>query len=184
MLIDEGHDFEPEWLKLAAQMVDPGDQQPAAAVRRCAEHLPAPSRAAVQLQERGHPGPGPHHGPEDQLPQHPADTADRQPDGRRAAHGGGQRRRRRAAAASDQLRPRWPTAAHHPAAHPARRSGQDRRTAGRCPPGRPRLGRHGRHLPPPHRHGALRRSAAGTATCPTRCARAPAASIHWTTRSS
>jgi superfamily I DNA/RNA helicase len=32
VMIDEGHDFAPEWLKLITQMVDPRDQQPAGAV--------------------------------------------------------------------------------------------------------------------------------------------------------
>ena len=85
VLIDEGHDFQPEWLKLVTQMVDPDHQQPAAALRRRAEHLRAQAQQAVQLQERGHPGAGPHDHPEDQLPQHAADPADRQPDRGRPA---------------------------------------------------------------------------------------------------
>ncbi len=32
VMIDEGHDFAPEWLKLVTQMVDPDHQQPAGAV--------------------------------------------------------------------------------------------------------------------------------------------------------
>ena len=39
ILIDEGHDFQPHWLKLVTQMVRPEYEQPLAAVRRCAEHL-------------------------------------------------------------------------------------------------------------------------------------------------
>ena len=39
ILIDEGHDFQPEWLKLAAQMVDLGDQQPVAAAQDDAQSI-------------------------------------------------------------------------------------------------------------------------------------------------
>jgi superfamily I DNA and RNA helicase len=60
VLIDEGHDFKPEWFKLVTQMVDP---RPTACwccttARRTSTARQEPQ---VQLQERGHPGRGPHH---------------------------------------------------------------------------------------------------------------------------
>jgi hypothetical protein len=84
VLIDEGHDFAPEWLKLAAQMVDPATNS-LLLLYDDAQSIYERARTAVQLQEPRHPGPGPHDDPEDQLPQHPADPADRQPGRRRPA---------------------------------------------------------------------------------------------------
>ena len=81
VLIDEGHDFAPEWLKLVTQMVDPATNSLLVLYDDAQSILRAQPQQAVQLQERGHPGAGAHHHPQDQLPQHAADSANRQPRG-------------------------------------------------------------------------------------------------------
>ena len=115
VLIDEGHDFRPEWLKLVTQMVDPDDQQPAGAVRQRAGHLRQEQGARLQLQERGHPGRGPHDHPAHQLPQHQADPAHRQPGRGEVPHARGAGRRRRADGAAGELRQGRAGAAGHQA---------------------------------------------------------------------
>ena len=62
LLVDEAHDFEDAWLRMAVRMVDPATQQPAGAVRRRAVHLPAQA-AQVQLRQRRHRGARPHQHP-------------------------------------------------------------------------------------------------------------------------
>jgi len=64
----------------------PHHQQPAGAVRRRAKHLRARPQKELQLQKRGHSGAGPHHHPQDQLPQHAANFANRQRHRGRPAH--------------------------------------------------------------------------------------------------
>jgi hypothetical protein len=49
VLIDEGHDFRPEWLKLVVRMVDPAHRFPAGALRRRPVHLRHGPAARLQL---------------------------------------------------------------------------------------------------------------------------------------
>jgi hypothetical protein len=70
VLIDEGHDFAPEWLKLVVQMVDPATNSLLVLYDDAQSIYERAQKKTVQLQERGHAGAGPHHHPEDQLPQH------------------------------------------------------------------------------------------------------------------
>ena len=66
VMVDEGHDFAPEWLKLVAQMVNPETDS----LRRCPEPLRAKGQARIQLQERWYQSPGQNHYPQAQLPQY------------------------------------------------------------------------------------------------------------------
>jgi superfamily I DNA/RNA helicase len=108
VLIDEGHDFRPEWLKLAVQMVDPATNS-LLVLYDDAQSIYERSRSkqfsfkSVGIQAQGRTTIL-----KDQLPQHAADSADGQPDRRRPAVARRQRRRRHSAGA----------------AHPCGRAGQ------------------------------------------------------------
>ena len=58
VLIDEGHDFQPEWFKLVAQMVDPTTNSLLVLYDDAQSIYGKAQGAEVQLPERGHPGAG------------------------------------------------------------------------------------------------------------------------------
>ena len=73
----EGHDFEPEWLKLVAQMVHP-ETNSLLVLYDDAQSINRPQGAArVQLRRSGHSGARPHDDPADELPQYGADHGGR-----------------------------------------------------------------------------------------------------------
>ena len=70
VLIDEGHDFAPEWLQLAVQMLD-AESNSLLLLYDDAQSIYGGNQCALVLvQERGHLGGGPHEDPAAQLPQH------------------------------------------------------------------------------------------------------------------
>jgi len=73
VLIDEGHDFAPEWFKLVVQMVDPATNALLVLYDDAQSIYRGKGKKTgldFQLRQRRHPGPGPHHHPQAQLPQH------------------------------------------------------------------------------------------------------------------
>jgi hypothetical protein len=149
VLIDEGHDFQPEWFKLVVQMVDPTTNS-LLVLYDHAQSIYGKTKA-LKFSFRSV---GIH--PEDQLPQHKADPADGQSCGRRVPDARGAGRRWNAAGSAGELRTRRPCAPDRAATQPARRSIQNCRIAGQCPPGGPCLGRYGHCVPAACRHGGMR----------------------------
>ncbi|MFZ5601858.1 MAG: hypothetical protein ACOY7J_05340 [Pseudomonadota bacterium] len=73
VLIDEAHDFQPEWLKLVTGMADP-ETDSLLLLYDDAQFIFKKSKLGFTLVQRGHSGPWPHHHPQTELPQHSADS--------------------------------------------------------------------------------------------------------------
>jgi Nuclease-related domain/AAA domain len=150
ILIDEGHDFPPEWLKLVTQMVDPTTNS-LLLLYDDAQSIYQRSRSkqfsfkSVGVQAQGR-------------------TTILKINYRRPIDTRRQRRRRHPAGQTHQLRPRRPRAHHHPSAHTARRSLRHSRPAKQRPQRRPRLGRHGHLVRRLENYGHVRRCPAPTQT--------------------
>ena len=71
VMIDEGHDLPARMAQACHPDGQPEYQLAARPLRRCPIHLRPRKARQTQLQKPRHPGPGPHHHPQDQLPQHP-----------------------------------------------------------------------------------------------------------------
>ncbi|MGN2391417.1 hypothetical protein [Pelomicrobium sp. G1] len=72
MLIDEGHDFQPEWLQLVVQMVDP-ETNAFLLLYDDAQSIYHKGKRRNQPGGRRHSGPGAHHHSQARLPQHRGD---------------------------------------------------------------------------------------------------------------
>jgi hypothetical protein len=123
VLIDEGHDFRPEWLKLVVRMVDPLTDSLLVLYDDAQSIYDTGRRRDFSFRERGHPRPGPHHHPQGELPQHPGNPGLRRRFRPGTAARRRCRRRRRAAPGAGFRRPPRRRAEPGEAAQPARRRG-------------------------------------------------------------
>jgi hypothetical protein len=152
VLLDEGHDFQPEWFKLVTQMVDP-ETNSLLVLYDSAQNIYGKSKKSRQFSFKsvGIQASGRttilriNYRNTKQILQ-TANLVDARCTGRG----------RIAAGAGSELRTRRAGAADRAAAHPEGRTDEDRRPAGQRASGGPRVGRHGRPLPPPRRDGRLR----------------------------
>ncbi len=73
VLIDEGHDFEPDWYKLIVQMIDPRTNSLLVLYDDAQNIYGKAEPQEAQLEKPGRAGAGSHHHPQAQLPQHAGD---------------------------------------------------------------------------------------------------------------